>query len=120
MTCRLITASAFAGFLASAALAQPVAPCLTAGPTCTEWVVLGGGPQRSLVYRSFRLDKRNDAVTRVLVSIHGAGRDADNYFRSTLAAAFLADGIESTLIIVPRFPSKHVAGWRRVRQPNGS
>ena len=55
MTCHLITASAFAGFLASAALAQPVAPCLTAGPTCTEWVVLGGGPQRSLIYRSFAL-----------------------------------------------------------------
>src|SRR5438270_4769476 len=118
MTCRLITASAFAGFLASAALAQPVAPCLTAGPTCTEWVVLGGGPQRSLIYRSFALDKRNDAITRVLVSIHGAGRDADNYFRSTLAAGFLADALENTLIVVPRMASSDGAGCRDILAPN--
>lgn len=33
---------------------------------------------RSLVYRTYALDARNDAITRGLVMVHGAGRDADN------------------------------------------
>lgn len=102
----------------SAARAQSASPCLTAGPPCTEWIVLGGGPSRSLVYRNFPLDKRNDALTRVLVSIHGAGRDADNYFRSTLAAGFLADALENTLIVVPRLASSDGAGCRDILAPN--
>jgi pimeloyl-ACP methyl ester carboxylesterase len=81
------------------------APCTMANATCTEWIVLGGGPARSLVYRSYPLATRNEAVTRVLVSIHGAGRDADNYFRSTLAAAFLAGALDNTLIVSPRMAS---------------
>lgn len=79
--------------------------CTRASAECTEWVVLGGGPGRSLVYRSYPLGTRNDAITRVLVSIHGAGRDADNYFRSTLAAAFLAGALDNTLIVAPRMAS---------------
>ena len=93
-------------------------PCLTAGPPCTEWIALAGGPQRSLVYRTFPLDNRNEAITRVLVSIHGAGRDADNYFKSTLAAAFLADALDNTLVIVPRMASSDGAGCRDVLAPN--
>src|SRR5207237_2950520 len=106
-------------FLASSlATSQSATPCLTAGPPCTEWVVLGGGPQRSLIYRSFALDKRNEAITRVLVSIHGASGDADNYFRSTLAAGFLADALENTLIVAPRMASNDGAGCRDVLAPN--
>jgi len=86
------------------------APCTAATTACTEWIVLGGGPSRSLVYRNFPLTTRNDAITRVLVSIHGAGRDADNYFRSTLAAAFLAGALENTLIISPRMASREGGG----------
>ena len=81
------------------------APCTTANTTCTEWIVLGGGPTRSLVYRSYPLTTRNDAITRVVVSIHGASRNADDYFRSTLAAAFLAGALENTLIVSPRMAS---------------
>ncbi|HEX4470161.1 MAG TPA: alpha/beta fold hydrolase [Gemmatimonadaceae bacterium] len=104
--------------LVSPAAAAPVSPCLTAGPACTEWVVLGGGPNRSLIYRTYPLDKRNEAITRVLVSVHGAARDADNYFRSTLAAGFLAEAFENTLIIVPRLASNDGAGCRDVLAPN--
>ena len=86
------------------------APCTVATSACTEWIALGGGPARSLVYRNFPLTTRNDAITRVLVSIHGAGRDADNYFRSTLAAAFLAGALENTLIISPRMASNAGGG----------
>ena len=89
---------------------RAAAPCTTASTTCTEWIVLAGGPARSLVYRNFPLTTRNDAVTRVLVSIHGAGRDAHNYFRSTMAAAFLAGAMENTLVISPRMASNAGGG----------
>ena len=100
--------------------AQAVPPCLTAGPNCTEWIVFGGGSgaNRSLVYRTFSLERRNEAIVRVLVSVHGAARDADNYFRSTLAAGFLADALENTLIIAPRLSSNDGAGCRDVLAPN--
>ncbi|HEY2855786.1 MAG TPA: alpha/beta fold hydrolase [Gemmatimonadaceae bacterium] len=116
-----LTAAAAVGvslFTALRAAAAPVAPCLTAAPVCTEWVVLGGGPARSLVYRTFSLDKRNDAITRIVVSVHGASRDADNYFRSTVAAGFLADALENTLIIAPRLASNDGAGCRDVLAQN--
>ncbi len=116
---RLISCALVASVIVSApSFAAPVTPCLVAGSACTEWIVLGGGPSRSLVYRTYALDKRNDAITRVLVSIHGAARDADNYFRSTLAAGFLADAFENTLIIVPRLASNDGAGCRDVLAPN--
>jgi pimeloyl-ACP methyl ester carboxylesterase len=104
--------------LASPAFAQRATPCLTADQSCAEWVVFGGGPQRSLVYRTFPLDKRNEAITRALVSVHGAGRDADNYFRSTLAAAFLANALDNTLIVAPRMASGDGAGCRDILAPN--
>ena len=99
-----------AGPASAGTTVPPVAPCLDATAACTEWVVLGNGPGRSLVYRNFPLDTRNEAITRVLVSIHGAGRDADNYFRSTLAAGFLAGALENTLIIAPRMASNDGRG----------
>jgi pimeloyl-ACP methyl ester carboxylesterase len=91
--------------LALGAALAATGPCTTATETCTEWVPLGGGPSRSLVYRSFPLEQRNEAVTRALVMIHGQGRDADGYFRTALAAAFLAGRLEDTIVVSPRFAS---------------
>ncbi|MBS1240583.1 MAG: hypothetical protein H6R40_10 [Gemmatimonadetes bacterium] len=102
----------------AAPAAAPATPCTTAAPECTEWVVLGGGPSRSLVYRTYPLTQRNDAITRVLVMVHGAGRDADNYFRSTLAAAFLAGALENTLVIAPRLASSDGQGCRDTLAPD--
>jgi hypothetical protein len=81
------------------------APCVTANSSCTEWVALGKAPARSLVYRTYSLESRNEAITRALVVVHGAGRDADNYFRNALAAAFLAGALENTVVIAPRMAS---------------
>jgi pimeloyl-ACP methyl ester carboxylesterase len=81
------------------------APCTAAGPACTEWITMAGGPARVLLYRTYALDTRNEGVTRALVMVHGAGRDADNYFRHVLAAAFLAGALEDTVIVSPRFAS---------------
>lgn len=80
-------------------------PCTTATPNCTEWVALGAAKARSLVYRTFPLRERNETMTRALVVVHGQGRDADNYFRSALAAGFLAGALEDTIVVAPRFAS---------------
>src|SRR5664279_2632822 len=45
----------------------------------------------------------------VLVFVHGILRDADNHFRTALAAAFLADGLDDTMIVAPRFASNSSA-----------
>jgi pimeloyl-ACP methyl ester carboxylesterase len=104
--------------LTPTATSAAAGPCIQASPTCTEWVTLKGGPSRSLVYRTYPLDQRNDAITRVLVMVHGAGRDADNYFRSALGAAFLAGALENTVVIAPRMASNDGGGCRDELGPN--
>ncbi len=84
----------------------PAAPC-TSITDCTEWVTIGNGPERLLVYRTFPLETKNTQITRIVIVIHGAGRDADNYFRHTTAAAFLAGSLENTLVISPRYASNN-------------
>lgn len=81
------------------------APCTAATPACIEWIVFNGSPSRSLIYRTHPLDARNDAITRAFILVHGAGRDANNYFRTAVAAAFLAGALEDTIVISPRFAS---------------
>src|ERR1700737_3625338 len=88
--------------LVSAAIAACAQPCTTPA-NCTDWMVLGGGPSRSLLYRSHPIDTRNDTITRALIVVHGAGRNADVYFRPGVAAAFLAGALEDNLVIAPRF-----------------
>jgi pimeloyl-ACP methyl ester carboxylesterase len=82
------------------------AACITARSECTEWITHAAAPARSLVYRTYPLDQRNPSITRALIMVHGAGRDADNYFRTALAAAFLAGALEDTIVVAPRFASK--------------
>ncbi len=82
--------------------ADTVPPCTTSTPACTEWVMLGGGPARSMIYRSHAIESRNDRVQRALVMVHGAGRNADHYFATAMAAAFLAGAIDDTIVIAPR------------------
>jgi pimeloyl-ACP methyl ester carboxylesterase len=79
----------------------PGAPCTTATVACQQWIALGG-PARSLVYTTYRLDKPNRAVTRALIMVHGAGRNADHYFVTATAAGFLAEALDNTIIIAPR------------------
>jgi pimeloyl-ACP methyl ester carboxylesterase len=82
------------------------APCTLPTTACAEWIPLGGGPARSLVYRSYPLDVRNDRIKRVLVIVHGSDRDAGGYFQIGLAAARLAGALDDTLIVSPRFASR--------------
>jgi pimeloyl-ACP methyl ester carboxylesterase len=81
------------------------APCLKSTPECTGWISLAGRPSRLLVYTTYPLNTRNDAITRAFILIHGGNRDAESHFRSALAAGFLADALGDTVIIAPRFAS---------------
>jgi hypothetical protein len=86
------------------ALAPP-APCTRATADCTEWVTLGGGPARSMIYRSHPLNVRNDGIHRAFIMVHGTNRNADHYFATATAAAFLAGVEDDTLVIAPHFVS---------------
>src|SRR5947209_4750953 len=88
-----------------------VAPCTTAS-RCIEKVPLGAGPQSPKLYRSHPLAAKNPAIERALIVIHGASRDAHNYFASALAGAFIAGTLDTTLVIAPRFGSNKGAGCR--------
>jgi pimeloyl-ACP methyl ester carboxylesterase len=99
---------AAAAVLTSASVAsklRPVvaAPCSKATNACERWVTFGKGPARSMVYASYPLDVPNPAITRALIMVHGAGRNADHYFETSMAAGFLAGALDNTVIIAPHF-----------------
>lgn len=84
----------------------PARACTSATATCTEWVALGSGPARSLIYRSRSLDARNPAIQRALIMIHGTNRNADHYFTTAVTAAFIASALDDTVVISPRVASQ--------------
>jgi pimeloyl-ACP methyl ester carboxylesterase len=88
------------------------AACIAANSGCTEWISLGHGSSRSLIYRTYPLDERNDKIVRAFVMVHGAGRDADNYFRTAVAAAFLGNALDDTIVIAPRMASNDGRGCK--------
>ncbi len=98
-------ASLLFAFVFLTGMSAYAAPCITASSACTEWITLDGGPARSLVYRTYALESKNDSITRAFILVHGAGRDADNYFRTAVAAAFLGGALDDTIVISPRFAS---------------
>lgn len=99
-------------FIFLLAVAAYAGPCITANTECTEWVSLGGGPSRSLIYRTYPLETRSEGISRALIMVHGAGRDADNYFRTAVAAAFLGGALDNSIVIAPRFASSDGRGCR--------
>ena len=94
----------FFGILLAAA-ATALSPCVAVSPDCTEWVKPAGEASRLLVYRNYPLQTKNEAITRAFIFVHGINRDADNHFRTGLAAAFLAGALNNTVIVAPRFAS---------------
>lgn len=84
-------------------LLQVAQPCTTATDACQRWVRYDATPARSLVYASYPLEAANPRITRALIMVHGAGRNADHYFETAMAAAFLAGALENTVVIAPRF-----------------
>jgi len=98
----------FLGLLLAAAAVLP-APCASTTSNCTEWVKPAGQQLRVLVYRTQSFEKRNENIKRAFVFVHGILRDPENHFRTALAAAFLANALDDTIIVVPRFASNSSA-----------
>jgi len=71
----------------------PAAPCTTATTACEQWITYGSGPARSMVYATYALTVPNATITRALIMVHGAGRNADHYFQTATAAAVLAGAL---------------------------
>ena len=93
-------------FLVPVGAAQRTTPasagaCTTSTPQCTEWVTLGPGPSRSMIYTSHSLDARDERIRRALIMVHGTNRNADHYFATAVAAAFLAGALDDTVVIAP-------------------
>lgn len=123
---RTFLVQAAAALIASSsapAWSSPVvaAPCTTATTACERWVTFGSGPARSMVYSTHSLETPNATVTRALIMVHGAGRNADHYFATATAAGFLAGALDNTVIIAPRLiappdkPEPNEVVW-----PNGN
>ncbi len=93
-------------------------PVPSLNQACTEWITFAGGPSRSLVYRTYSLTEKNASITRALVMVHGAGRDADNYFRTAVGAAFFGAALEDTIVIAPRLASNDGRGCKDTLAPN--
>jgi pimeloyl-ACP methyl ester carboxylesterase len=101
--------------------AQTTAPCTKAVAACERWVTFGGGPARSMVYATYPLDASNPRITRALVMVHGAGRNADHYFETSTAAGFLAGALDNTIIIAPRYAAGNDSvAANEIKWPEGS
>ena len=99
----------------------PIQPCTTPTTACERWVTFGNGPARSLVYGSYPLDVPNPAITRALIMVHGAGRNADHYFATAMSAAFLAGALENTVVLAPKFTAgRDTARANEVVWPEGA
>ena len=118
----ICAAAVLTGALAVQARAQgsaspAVSPCITATAPCSEFVTLGGGPSRAMVYRSYSLSSPNPSVRRALIMVHGTNRNADHYFQTAVGAAFLAGALNDTVVIAPSFLSAD-RGCMDKLQPN--
>lgn len=102
---RIAVSTILVGVLMTLSAHAADAPCAAATTACTEMLAIPKSEGRVLIYRTYPVDAKNAAIRRAVIVIHGLGRDADTYFRSTLAAAFLNDALGDTIVIVPRFAS---------------
>src|SRR6185437_2410463 len=79
--------------------------CVKVANSCTEWIALGRGSARAMIYTTFPLDVPNPRIRRALIMVHGALRNPDHYFATATAAGFLAGALDDTVIIAPAFHS---------------
>ena len=77
--------------------------CTSAGPQdCDATLNLSNG-QRLKYYRSYPLDQLRLTVTRVVLAVHGLGRNAQGTYANLVGAATAADVLRETLIVAPLF-----------------
>lgn len=77
-------------------------PCTLPSWRCREKVPLGSGLYLP-VYRSLPLFEGDTLVERVVVVVHGANRNPDDYFATMIGATERAGALDRTLVIAPHF-----------------
>jgi hypothetical protein len=102
-----------------------VAPCINAlqVSACERWITYGGGPARSRVYSTYRIDAYNPGLKRALILVHGANLMGGYFFRHGMAAAILAGALDNTMVVStyfldPYVGKRHPAEPEWLRQPN--
>lgn len=93
------------GAAAPAGTGAAGAPCTVAESRCTEWVHIGSGKARAMIYRTHALTAKNAKIRRALIMVHGTNRNPDHYFATATGAAFLAGATEDTIVIAPAIRS---------------
>jgi len=68
-----------------------------------QHVALGPEGRFMTVFANKSLSVADSHIKTIIIVIHGGGRDADEYFRSAMAGAYLSGALDDTLIIAPRF-----------------
>lgn len=64
------------------------------------------------------MTEKNEQITRALIVVHGTNRDADNYYRTAVASAFLAGALDDTVVIAPRIASNDGRGCKDALEEN--
>lgn len=79
----------------------PYPACTAAAQQCRDEFALGA---RTLpIYRNVSLVEPNPAITQAVIVVHGADRDANNFFYSVMTAAE-QDGVDGqTAVVAPHF-----------------
>lgn len=98
-------------------------PCLSTGSICTERIDIGDGVYLR-VFSTHSLSEGDDVVSHGLIIVHGASRNADDYFQRGLQAAAAAGNQNTTVVIAPHFQTSSdnpasdelfwsSSGWKR-------
>ena len=118
----MVAAIGCRGTDATGIVATTRVPCTVGVALCAVRIELA--PGRFLQsYQSFLLARGDSLVTLAVVVVHGAERNADDYFSTMAEAAALAGRSSATIVIAPRFqtlddapaadePYWTSAGWR--------
>ncbi|MEE3137324.1 MAG: hypothetical protein VX291_05230, partial [Gemmatimonadota bacterium] len=102
--------------------ARPV-PCLSITSVCTERVAIGSGVYLP-VFTTHSFSEGHLQVTRGLIIVHGANRNADDYFQRGFQAAAAVGNQETTVVVAPYFQTSSdnpasdelfwsSSGWKR-------
>ncbi|MEZ5403931.1 MAG: serine hydrolase [Bryobacteraceae bacterium] len=91
-------------------------PCLTPKADCTERLYIG--ERYVSIYRNYPVQTgAHPGIQRALVMVHGAGRNANDYYGTAMAAAVAAGKLERTILVAPHFKANDGKGCKDPGEP---
>lgn len=84
-------------------LSLALTPCLKGDLSCTEKIEAQDRFVR--VYRNFSIAAGQPQARRAIVMVHGASRNANDYFLTAVSSALVAGRLDDTLVIAPHYKS---------------